>query len=69
MMLKSNGYREISLDLSKERRIQETHFQIEEGETLFFFKSSNPHKLESKIKIVLNPKYDKNVILKSDTKL
>ncbi|KAG5632842.1 hypothetical protein H5410_004559 [Solanum commersonii] len=36
----SNKLKTHGLDLSKERRIQETHYQIERDETLFFFKFS-----------------------------
>lgn len=42
MMLKLNGYNELSLDLGKAIRIMETHLQIKRDETLFFFNSSKP---------------------------
>ena len=40
MMLKSNRYEDLSLDLRKERRIKETHFQIARDEILSFLKCS-----------------------------
>ena len=50
MMLKSNRFEELSLDLGKARRIKETHFHIERDETpFFFFKYSEPPKLRVKI--------------------
>jgi len=34
MILKSNGYKELNLDLSKGRRMEKTHFQLGEDEIL-----------------------------------
>ena len=34
MILKSNGYKELNLDLSKGRRMEKTHFQLGEYEIL-----------------------------------
>ena len=45
MILKSNGYKELKLDLSKGRRMEKTHFQLEGDELL----SSSLHKTLSKL--------------------
>jgi len=34
MILKSNGYKKLNLDLSKGRRMEKTHFQLGEDEIL-----------------------------------
>ena len=44
MMLKSNRYEDLSLDLRKERRIKEIHFQIARDEILSFLKCSKAFK-------------------------
>ncbi|KAG5605529.1 hypothetical protein H5410_027021 [Solanum commersonii] len=53
MILRSNGYKELNLDLSKGRRMEKTHFQLGEDEILFF--SSLPKTLSK-----LERKYPKN---------
>ncbi|KAG5585796.1 hypothetical protein H5410_046230 [Solanum commersonii] len=41
MILKSNGYNKLNLDLSKGRRMEKTHFQLREDELLLYSISKN----------------------------
>ena len=54
MILKSNGYKELNLDLSKGRRMEKTHFQLGEDEILL---SSSLPKTLSKLERKYPKKY------------
>ena len=54
MILKSNGYKKLNLDLSKGRRMEKTHFQLGEDEILL---SSSLPKTLSKLERKYPTKY------------
>jgi len=67
MILKSNGYNKLNLDLRKGGRMEKTHFQIGEDE-LLSSSSQNPlqtwekntKKYYSIVKIIINVRLPKN---------